>query len=460
MEKLEIAGHGTMTNDVYFASKAQALSLSERILDTTVRVSGALHQGSERAIREILFWSAYNLARKQGAPMPKAVQRAHDIVEEALYRYNPDEMPPWVNKSGPKFFFQFNKYPALTTNYYVINMLEATGAMPSDVRGGAVKAILGSYMMAILGAGLAGGFGISTMIYLYGVIDGAWDKYADGQLKKSLKNMSPLRWFKTDYLPSQFGDVKIPGTDKTLADFLADGALDTLSGSKISSGISEGSLWFDEPPTALDVDAWMSYVGQLVDLNKIAPFSGVATKIVSGFADWSRGDTRKAIEKWTPIKLLRNIMASDRLQEEGLKDRDFDSIMKSSEFTEGQLFMYSLGFKPQAAAELEEVNYFLATNEKQITQQRNGLVDRWVQNAKRNDFESLAKANKAIRDFNRTYPYDQLTIDGEQLVEALDNKLEKSLGKVRGRQVLDKPEFDWLEKYRGEAKLKVIENAP
>jgi hypothetical protein len=219
-------------------------------------------------------------------------------------------------------------------------------------------------------------------------------------------------------------------------------------------------LWFDEPPTALDVDAWMSYIGQNSDLNKIAPFSGVATKIVSGFADWSRGDTRKAIEKWTPIKLLRNIMVSDRLKEEGLKDRDFDSIMKSSEFTEGQLFWQSLGFKPQAAAELEEVNYFLATNEKQITQQRNGLVDRWVQNAKRNDFESLAKANKAISEFNRMYPYDKLYIDGEQLVEALDNKLEKSLGKVRGRQVLDKPEFDWLEKYRGEAKLKVIENAP
>jgi len=460
MERLEIGGHGTMTNDVYFASKAQALSLSERILDTTVRVSGALHQGSERAIREILFWSAYNLARKQKLPMPKAVQKAHDIVEEALYRYNPDEMPPWVNKAGPKFFFQFNKYPALTTNYYVVNMLEATGSLPSDVRGGAVKAILGSYMMAILGAGLAGGFGISTMIYLYGVIDGAWDKYADGRLKKSLKNMSPLRWFKTEFLPNQFGDIKIPGTDKTLANVLADGLFDTLTGSKISSGISEGSLWFDEPPTALDVDAWMSYIGQLVDLNKIAPFLGVANKFVSGFADWSRGDTRKAYEKWTPIKLLRNIMVSDRLKEEGLKDRDFDSIMKSSDFTEGQLFMQKLGFKPQAAADIEEVNYFLATNEKQISAQRDSLVNRWVQNAKRNDFESLAKANKAIRDFNRTYPYDKLIIDGEQLVEALDNKLEKSLGKVRGRQVLDKPEFDWLEKYRGEAKLKVIENAP
>jgi hypothetical protein len=392
--------------------------------------------------------------------MPKAVQKAHDIVEEALFRYNPDEMPPWVNKAGPRFFLQFKKYPALATNYYVVNLLEATGKLPSDVRGGAVKALLGSYMMSIVGAGVAGAFGISTMIYLFGVIDGAWDRYADKKLKQSLKNMSPLRWFKTEFLEEQFGDVKIPGTDKTLANLLADGLLDTLSESKISSGISEGSLWFEEPPTALDVDAWMNYIGQLTDVNMIAPFSGVATKIVSGFADWSRGDTRKAIEKWIPIKLLRNLKTAERLKEEGLKDRDYDSIIKASEFKDGQLFMQSLGFKPQAAAELEEKNYFLSTNEKQINERRKSLMDRWVQNAKRNDFTRLTQANKAIGEFNRMYPYDKLIIESDQLVEALDNKLESSLGKVRGRQVLDKPEYDWLEKYRSREKSMVRENAP
>jgi hypothetical protein len=204
----------------------------------------------------------------------------------------------------------------------------------------------------------------------------------------------------------------------------------------------------------------MNYVGQLVDVNMVAPASGVAHKYISGMADWSRGDTNKAIEKWIPIKLLRNLAVSHRLETEGLKDKDFDSIMNASEFKEGQLFMQSLGFKPQAAAEIEETNYFLATNEKKITQQRTGLIGRWVQNAKRNDFTAVHQANKAIREFNRMYPYDKLTIDGDQLIDALDNKLEKSLGKVRGREVLDKPEFDWLEKYRAEAKAKIRENAP
>jgi hypothetical protein len=315
-------------------------------------------------------------------------------------------------------------------------------------------------MMAILGGGIGGAFGIGLMIYLFGVVDGAWDKYADEKLKKSFKGMSPLRWFKNEYLVEQFGGAKIPGTDKTLADLLADGLLDTLSGSKISSGISEGSLWFDEPPTSIDVDAWMNYAGKLSNINMFGPFFGVAEKFISGVADWSRGDTRKAIEKWTPVKQIRNIEVAERLRVEGYKDRDFDSVMRASEFTEGQLYMQALGFKPQAMAELEDINYFLAVNEKKITQQRTGLIERWVQNAKRNDFTAVTQANKAITNFNRTYPYDKLIIEPDQLIDALDNKLEKSLGKVRGRQVLDKPEFDWLEKYRSKAKALVQENAP
>jgi len=461
MEKLEIGGYGTMTTDVYFASPAKSISLPGRILDTTVRLSGALHQGSERIIREALFWSAYNLARKQKLPMPKAVQKAHDIVEEALFRYNPDEMPPWMNKVGPRFFFQFQKYPALTTNYYLVNALEATGAMPSNVRAGAIKAILGAQMMSVLGAGIGGAFGIGLMIYLFGVIDGAWDKYADGRLKKSLKDMSPLRWFKTEFLPEQFGAMKIPGTEKTVADILANGLLDTITEAKISSGISEGALWFKEPPTALDVDAWMNYIGHASDISMVAPFTGVVNSMfVSAVADWNRGDIRKAYEKWMPLKQLRDMMVSDRLREEGLKDKDFDTIINASQFKEGQLFWQSLGYKPQSVAEIEETNYFIATHEKQISSQRNELMETWVQNAKRNDFTGMARANKQINEFNSTYPYPKLVIDGKQLIDALDTKLKNSLGKEKGRQVLNKPEFDWLEKYREDARLKIIENAP
>ena len=186
----------------------------------------------------------------------------------------------------------------------------------------------------------------------------------------------------------------------------------------------------------------------------------MAIKIISGFSVCCRGDTRKAVEKWIPVKLLRNIATAERLKEEGLRDRDYDSIIKASEFKEGQLFMQSLGFKPQAAAEIEEKNYFLATNEKQITERRKALIDRWVQNAKRNDFTRLTQTNKAISEFNRMYPYEKLAIDGEQLITALDNKIENSLGKVRGRQLLNKPEFDWLEKYRTRERLMVRENAP
>jgi hypothetical protein len=462
MEAREINGGVSMTSDVYLASKGQSITTAERIGEAIIRTSGALHQGSERAAREMLFWSAYLLSRKQGLPMLKAIDKAQNIVEEALFRYAPDEMPPWANKPFPKLMFQFQKFAALNTNFYVVNTLEATGAMPSDVQAGAAKALLGAYMMAILATGIGGAFGVSMMIYLFGVVDGAWEKYANKNLKQSLMNMSPLRWFKEQYLVEKFGAIKLPGTDKTLADGLADGFLDTYTGIKLSSGVSEGSLWFGEPPTALDVQVWLEYLSRGAQDAMLAPSLSTLSQEISGLASWvgNEGAWSQEVEKAIPLKFLRNIAVSKRLETEGYKDRDYDTIIDANEFTKGQLFAQAyLGFRPQAMADIQEANYFIAKNEKMIYNKRNALIDSWVISAKKNDFDALVRTNKKIDEFNQMFPYhEKLLVMPDKLVDALDANLEKALGKERGRQVLDKPEFDWIESFRDSAKLKIIEN--
>jgi hypothetical protein len=460
MEAREINGGVSMTSDVYLASKGQSITTAGRIGEAIIRTSGALHQGSERAAREMLFWSAYLLSRKQKLPMLKAIDKAQNIVEEALFRYAPDEMPPWANKPFPRLIFQFQKFAALNTNFYVVNTLEATGAMPSDVQAGAAKALLGAYMMAILATGLGGAFGVSMMIYLFGVVDGAWERYANKNLKQSLMNMSPLRWFKEQYLVEKFGAIKLPGTDKTLADGLADGFLDTYSGLKLSSGVSEGSLWFGEPPTALDVQVWLEYLSRGAQDTMLAPAISTGAQFISGAATLitDRAWSQEA-EKALPLKFLRNMFSAERIRKEGYKDRDYDTIMDANEFTEGQLFAMNLGFRPQAMADIQEANYFIAKNEKMIYNKRNELIDSWVVSAKKNDFDALVRTNKKIDEFNQMFPYhEKLLVMPNKLIEALDASLEKSLGKERGRQVLAKPEFDWIEPFRDSAKLKIIEN--
>jgi hypothetical protein len=461
MEAREINGGVSMTSDVYLASKGQSITTAERIGEAIIRTSGALHQGSERAAREMLFWSAYLLSRKQGLPMLKAIDKAQNIVEEALFRYAPDEMPPWANKPFPRLIFQFQKFAALNTNFYVVNTLEATGAMPSDVQAGAAKALIGAYMMALLATGVGGAFGFSMMIYLFGVLDGAWERYANKNLKQSLMNMSPLRWFKEQYLVEKFGAIKLPGTDKTLADGLADGLLDTYSGLKLSSGVSEGSLWFGEPPTALDVQVWLEYLSRGAQDAMLAPSLSTLSQEISGLASWvgNEGAWSQEVEKAIPLKFLRNIVSAERLKKEGYKDRDYDTIIDANEFTEGQLFAMNLGFRPQAMADIQETNYFIAKNEKMIYNKRNELIDSWVVSAKKNDFDALVRTNKKIDEFNQMFPYhEKLLVMPDKLVDALDANLEKALGKERGRQVLDKPEFDWIESFRDSAKLKIIEN--
>jgi hypothetical protein len=333
--------------------------------------------------------------------------------------------------------------------------------MPSDVQAGAAKALLGAYMMAILATGLGGAFGVSMMIYLFGVVDGAWERYANKNLKQSLMNMSPLRWFKEQYLVEKFGAIKLPGTDKTLADGLADGFLDTYSGLKLSSGVSEGSLWFGEPPTALDVQVWLEYLSRGAQDAMLAPSLSTLSQEISGLASWvgNEGAWSQEVEKAIPLKFIRNIVSAERLKKEGYKDRDYDTIIDANEFTEGQLFAMNLGFRPQAMADIQEANYFIAKNEKMIYNKRNELIDSWVVSAKKNDFDALVRMNKKIDEFNQMFPYhEKLLVMPDKLIDALDANLEKSLGKERGRQVLDKPEFDWIEPFRDSAKLKIIEN--
>jgi hypothetical protein len=316
--------------------------------------------------------------------------------------------------------------------------------------------------MALLATGVGGAFCFSMMIYLFGVLDGAWERYANKNLKHSLMNMSPLRWFKEQYLVEKFGAIKLPGTDKTLADGLADGFLDTYTGIKLSSGVSEGSLWFGEPPTALDVQVWLEYLSRGAQDAMLAPSLSTLSQEISGLASWvgNEGAWSQEVEKAIPLKFLRNIAVSKRLETEGYKDRDYDTIIDANEFTKGQLFAQAyLGFRPQAMADIQEANYFIAKNEKMIYNKRNELIDSWVVSAKKNDFDALVRTNKKIDEFNQMFPYhEKLLVMPDKLVDALDANLEKALGKERGRQVLDKPEFDWIESFRDSAKLKIIEN--
>lgn len=459
MEALGGAGRGTMTTDVYFAERHKATTLKGAIFDTAVRVTGALNQGSERITREFMYLQTYKLLRRQGLKPQDAVLRALDITEEGLYRYDPDEVPPILNKWGPRIIFQFKKYAAFTVNYYLMNMAEVTGKLPSQHRAGAVWAIMGSYMAAIVGAGLGGAFGFSTMAWLLGLVNDWWERNADNNMKKTLANLSPMRWFNEVYLPTQFGDMKVPGTNMLMSDVLSRGVLNTLTESDMGASISEGSMWFRELPTSLDLNEMLAMVDAR---SMLGPSAGVAYNFFyAGIQDAARGDYAKAFEKWMPIKLFRSPMVAERLRTEGLKDKDYNTVIKATEFKEGHLYGQALGFRPEAVARIEDMNFFIEAQKRKIEAQKERLVGLWVDNTIRHKTEGARGVLKDIKDFNRMYPYDEkLQIDTDTLDEALERKLEKKEGTLRGVEVLEKPEYDWLEKYRREAKRTIISNAP
>jgi len=453
MDLRQISDQSTQTADLYFGNKAKTMSTPEVVLDTMVRVSGSLHQGSERIAREITFLTAYKLSRQKGMSPMEAVDNAQNITEEALYRYLPDESPPFLNQPIARLAFQFKKYSLYTTFYYYMNFKEMTGSLPSDVRKGAAYAFFGSMMMGALGAGVAGAFGVSTMMWMFGVLQAAINNlYEDDPEAVDISQLNIVRWFNNVWLPETFGDAKIPGTDVRIADALANGLLDAFTGINLSSGISEGGLWFRDLPNEFDMNA----LADFMTFNNIAPFAGLVNQMTAqAYREWSEGDTLKAMERWIPMKMLRSPAVAYRYSTEGVLDKDLDPIREAEEFTAGQLVMQGLGFKTSGLAEIQDLNAFLKKEERKIEDRKQAIVNAWVKAMRRGDEELIENASRRVYEFNLMYPREGWEITPDTLDDAFEGKLDKI--KLRGRELTEENIAE--EQLREKALQKILDEA-
>jgi hypothetical protein len=429
------------------------MSTPEVVLDTMVRISGSLHQGSERISREFTFWAAYILSRQKGMSPMEAVDNAQNITEEALYRYLPDESPPFLNQPIARLAFQFKKYSLYTAFYYYMNFKEMIGSLPSDVRKGAAYAFFGSMMMGVLGAGVTNAFGISTMMWMFGVLQAAINNlYEDDPEAVDISQLNIVRWFNNVYLVDQFGDAKIPGTDVKIADALANGLLDAFTGINLSSGISEGGLWFRDLPNEFDMNALVDFM----TFNNIAPFAGLVNQMTAqAFREWSEGDTLKAAERWIPMKMLRSPAVAYRYSTEGVLDKDLDPIREAEEFTAGQLVMQGLGFKTSGLAEIQDLNAFLKKEERKIEDRKQAIVNAWVKAMRRGDEELIENASRRVYEFNLMYPREGWEITPDTLDDAFEGKLDKI--KLRGRELTEENIAE--EQLREKALQKILDEA-
>ena len=253
-----------------------------------------------------------------------------------------------------------------------------------------------------------------------------------------MKELSWFDWFKGEWLPNVIGGYIEKGTEKTqdaideLSKLITFGGLNAATGADFSSRLGLLNLDF---LTDLRTGRKGSEVAKGV-LEGLAPPSFSQYK---GYLDaihaYRLGDTQTAAEKALPAS-ARNLALTYELIAEGAKDYKGAPLLNKNSITTGQLLWRAVGFNSDKLADAQATNYRMNAIQKKILDERNSVIERFKMDDRLKNFDSSRKAKKAQDEFNRKYPWDQIT--DKNIDEALDKAREERSGAWRGFNVTDK----------------------
>jgi hypothetical protein len=439
MQALQDSGilQHSQTFDLWLAKKGKSGSAAGAAFEAGVRVTGALFQGSERMTREIAFLSAFQLARKKMG-FNDAVNHAIDIVNESLFDYSTWNAPRIIRSPGARLITQFKKFSLFTTSYYLRNAYQMFKPLKGESRRGAMYAFFGSMMTTGLLAGATKAFGVSTMMGIWGMLQGLYNKLLDEEPEDMLKELDIVRWYNNVYLPEWCGDAEFAGMK--LSDILSKGVLTSATGYDLSSGISLSNLWFKDIPSAGHWD------NALMDLaEQVGPFINIASTMLSSAKDFAEGDNKKGFEKLIPAAMLRAPAVAYRYSDEGALTKNLDELKAADEFTAAQLFMQGLGFKTAGLAETTDTNYFISQAKRDIDKTRSDLIRRRLKAEERGDEAMIDKVDEQIDRFGDMYTHRDQQIRAKDLREARDARRKQARKTERGLAIEKKyDEFEVL----------------
>lgn len=320
----------------------------------------ALFNGAERMTREMTYLMTFELEYAKTKDFDKSVQKAIDVVQETLGRYDSFNRPRILRNFLGRTVGQFKMYAVNMTSFFMRNGYNIFSKMFSDPKlaFSAMHRLGGVLTMAAL-------FGGVTALPLYStvcaVIDMYLDLFGDDEEKKRRIARNPytaesadLR-FRYEFLPEWFGPMRyqtttgLDGKEHTLASILEKGAVSELTDINVGSRTSFDGMW------------WRGGKHGDTDREKVENFlianigAGAETilKIPEAMTEWKNGNIERGLEKVLPA-MLKNVVTEERIRKEGAKTPSGKLIMSKEEFSSFNLAMQSLGFQSTALARVQE----------------------------------------------------------------------------------------------------------
>ena len=349
-----------------------------------------------------------------------AVAEAVKATQDTLGNYSDVERPLAMKGNIGRLIFLFKQYAVNTTKFFVGN-LRRMFTKPGE-RWEAFKELSGVLLMGGLFHGLAG-------MPLYGVITWALDMLMDpddddpetkalrAKENPYLADNSDAR-FRYQWLPSVFGQVKIPGIDgkqHSLSDVLANGPISELSDVNIGSRTTFDGLWF-RSGQAGDTP-YQTFVNTVLD--NVAGLSW-GKSFADAIGLWQKGEITRGFEKILPAA-VRGVATSYRLGTEGAETLKGDKMLRANDLSDGNLVAAALGFQPTQLTEIQKRRAAVDDAKNRIEKERNELFSQL--NKARLDPEGspqrVTEVLEKMVKFNRRYPYPGMEITVDSLNQSL-----------------------------------------
>jgi hypothetical protein len=422
----EILGRGRVSTAAFEAN-------SSKIGRGLMTVFGGLFQTSERMVREALFASSYELNREGGKSHQQAVTQAITDVYDSVGNMDTRNRAPIFRGAIGRVLLQFTSWAIFITGRWMREFGRIfTGATP-QAKYLALKEFTGIMGTTFM---LGGALSLPFMGMLIGFASGWLEDEDEKASEKIFKDLAPLEWWRTVWLPRQLGKITFKGeplpdavgmTPQQLAALIERGPTNYLLGIDVASRASLDPINMFHRE-GKETRTLREGTLQLAEAHA-GPYVGMVLNYADAIDAFMDGDYQKGAEKILPAN-MRNPAVAWKYYNEGIKDYKNAPLFSKDSLTAGNLLWQSIGFRMDEISSQQKFLFEVSQAENKLVFKRDDILKNLRESYIKGDKDRYRKWTKEAAEFTQKYP--MYGIDDDALDAAITGAQERVGGSTRG----------------------------
>jgi hypothetical protein len=417
----------TLASTVFSQARKPITSKGLRVvrdLSSKLIFGGLMHHG-ERLSREFLGLASFRANMEKLGDYNKAIKATVDEVHEAFGNYSPDNRPLLMQGAAGKVITMYKFFPLVTYKNLGINFFKMiTGLNREEKVKAATKffGVLGTHLL------LGGLQALPLFTVVMSIIGALWAKWGrDPDAPDEMKNLDYITWWKTEFMPQQFGDE--------WSEILKKGLANKFTGLDVAGRISLDNMWFREPssPGETNKDTFLNWALALG-----GPAPNLVISAMNGMQDMANGEYMRGLEKLTPGS-ISNYLTAYRYATEGIQTPQGVQLAEPGKVPTSEIIGQAIGYRPAATSRAQDAVSKGIAVERAINMEKKTLEKEYKDNFRKSIDPTLPvsaqerfgdkwmEALDKVIDFNLRNPTKQIDLDG--LNEANAENINKILRK-------------------------------